>query len=511
MMSFRKRKPAASIPAPAPRARMSRSVRGFAAAMVDRLIGPWRYDGGFTPSEISAHIDVIRARSRTMAKDSPHYKRWLNLIAVNVVGEGFRLKSTPNDGRPGQFKLDVEAAKFIEYHWWKFCHWRDENNRSYFDASGQKTEPGMDRMNVKALARDGEFFIHVLRTGTNPYGITFRVLRPDWCDHTLNVSDTGRGTLIHAGVEMEKGTRRPVQYWFRQTPTNPHAYGGQGQHLEPIPAREIIHCFIPEEEGQPRGIPWAHASLRKMKMLEEYDTAELTAARDEACSVRTYYAPKGDEDAISDLTDPDNSDVANALIADKEPSQSEILPIGWKQEIHTPQHPSRQVTQFKNSMLRDLAAGLNVEYSNFANDWASVSFSSVRIGTIGERDNWVVVQQDIIEQCKSIQYRLWLRSFLELSVSGSYPVSKYEKFAEHEFRGRRWMWVDPQRDMNAAQMARDNGWRTDTDITADLGGDYDDNLETISRERESRKKAGFPDPEPIEKVPIRTEDDEKDE
>lgn len=482
-----------------------RIVRGFAAAQIDRLLGPWRYDGGFTPSEVSTHLEIIRARSRTMAKDSPHYRRWLQLLATNVVGEGFRLKSMPNDGQPGKFKLDVEAAKFIEYHWWKFCTWRDPVRRlTYFDAAGRKTEPEIDRMNVKSWARDGEFFIHVQRTASNPYGITFQVLRPDWCDHTLNKDDTGRGTIIHAGVEMEITTRKPVAYWFRTTPTNAWQFNGLGQPVFPIPANEIIHCFTPEEEGQPRGIPLSHAALRKLKMLEEYDQAELVAARDEACSVRTYYAPQGDEDAITDLTDPENSVAANALVAEKEPGQSEVLPLGYRQEVHTPQHPNREITNFKNSMLRDVATAFNVEYSNFANDWAGVSFSSVRAGTISERDYWAVMQQDFIRQCKSAQFLHWLDSFLELAVSGGLPKSKLEKFSEHEFRGRRWMWVDPQRDMTAAVMARNEGWKTDTDIAADLGYDYDDNLETRVRERESRKKAGIE--EPVRRPDIKKEE-----
>jgi capsid protein len=56
------------------------------------------------------------------------------------------------------------------------------------------------------------------------------------------------------------------------------------------------------------------------------------------------------------------------------------------------------------------------------------------------------------------------------------------------------MWVDPMKDMNAAKMARDHGWKTDTQITEDLGGDYDENLETAKRERGAREATGFAEP-----------------
>lgn len=471
------------------------AVRGFAAAQVDRLLAGWKYDGGFTPMEVSSFLETIRARSRQMAKDSPHYKRWLDLISINLVGEGFALKSTPHDGPPSAFRLDETAAKIIEYHWWRFCNWRDPvSHQTWFDATGRKTAAEMDRLNAKTWARDGEYFIEIVPTPANPYGVSFRVLRPDWCDHTYNVADTGNGTLVHCGVEMGATTRRPVAYYFCTVPRDAYTTSATGRPLLRIPAERIIHGFTQEDEDQPRGIPWAHSALVKLKMLDEFDKAELTAARDEACSVRTYYAPKGDEMAIADLTTDENADVARALTQEKEAGQSEILPMGWKQEVHTPQHPNREITPFKASMLKDVACGFGVEYSNFANDWSGVSYSSVRVGTISERDMWVTRQNDMIAQSKTPMFLVWLRSFLSLAVSGGLPLAKFDKFAEHEFRGRRWMWVDPMKDMNAAKMAVENGWKTNEQVAADMGTDFGDNMEAISRENEKKAAAGMPPP-----------------
>jgi lambda family phage portal protein len=466
------------------RIEIARGSRGFAAAETDRLLSGWRFDIGFTPSEISSHLNTVRGRSRQMAKDSPHYRRWLQLIATNVVGQGFALKSTPHDGKPGALALDEQAAKIIEYHWWRFCTYRDpDTHGTWFDATGRKTDSDMDRLNAKTWARDGEFFIHVLRTPSNPYGITFRVMRPDWCDETHNNSDTGNGTLIHCGVEMQISTRKPVAYWFRTVPQNAYAYNGSGQPLMRIPASEIIHVFSQDDEDQPRGIPWSHASLRKLKMIEMLDEAELTAARDEACTTHSYYAPKGGEEAVADLTSDENSDVAKALTMEKEPGQAEVLPVGWRKELHTPQHPNGQHGIFKSGMLKDVASGFGVEYSNFANDWAGVSFSSVRVGTISERDCWIVLQDEMISRCKSIQFLLWLKSFLSMPIGSDLPAAKYDKFREHEWRGRRWMWVDPMKDMNAAEKAVAHGWKTNSQVASDMGTDYGDNIEELKREQ----------------------------
>lgn len=468
-------------------ARSSIAIRGFQAADTDRLLAGWKYDGGFTASEISSHIETIRARSRQMEKDAPHFRRWLSLCAINIVGEGFALKSTPHDGEPGtaNYRLDETAARFIEWHWWRFCTYRDPaTGQTWCDATGRKTDSEIDRLNVKTQKRDGEYFIHILRNSQNPYGIAWRVLRPDWCDHTYNVSKTASGTVIHCGVEMIESTRRPVAYWFHTVPTNAYAMNGRGLPLVRIPATDIIHGFTQQDEDQPRGIPEAHAGLVKLKMIEELDRAELTAAREDACSTRSYEAlHDASMEAFKDLTLEENSTAAQALIAEKEPGQQVILPPGWKENINTPQHPNANHGVFKDGILRDVASAFNVEHSNFSNNWTGVSFSSVRVGTISERDMWIVAQNDMISQCKSPQFLAWLQSFLSLSVSGKLPTSKYEKFAEHSYRGRRWMWVDPMKDMNAARIAVEHKWKTNTQVTEDLGGDFGDNVEEAEREQ----------------------------
>jgi len=463
------------------------AVRGFAAADINRLLEGWKFGGGFTAHEIDMFLSTIRGRSRQMAKDSPHFKRYLSLTAVNIVGEGFALKSTPHDGTPGQLNasLDENAAAFIEYHWRLFSNHRDpETGLTWCDATGRKSDAEIDRLNAKTWKRDGEYFIHAIRTNANPYGIAWRVLRPDWCDHRYNVVALKNGNTVRNGIELSKGVLRPVAYYFTAAPVDDYQ---QTNHHVRIPATEIIHGFTQEDEDQPRGIPHAHASLVKLKMLDELDVAELTAARDEACSVRSYYAPIGSEDDIADLTDPTNSAAANNLVMEKEPGQAEVLPLGWKQEIHTPVHPNAEHAPFKSGMLKDVAGGFGLEYSNFANDWSGVSFSSVRAGTISERDMWIVEQNDMISQCKRPQFLMWLRSFLELSVSGNLPQAKISKFAEHSWRGRRWMWVDPARDMKAASEAVAHGWKTDTQVASDLGSDFTENIEEITRETTAKK------------------------
>lgn len=456
--------------------------RAFAAAQVSRLLGPWKWDAGFSNDEIRNQIYTLRSRSRDMYKNSPHHRRFVNMCATNIVGEGFTFKSAPHDGFPGQagFRIDKMAAKFIEYHWWNWC-----NSPALCDTTGRKNVAEIDRLNAKTLGRDGEYFILVDTTSPNKYGIDLRIIRPDAVDEKFNSSNLPNGNVARCGVELDRSSLRPVAYYLHTLQEYSNTVGACGP-LRRVPASidgsyGILHGFIQEDEDQTRGIPLGHAGLTTLKMLEMWNEAELAAAIDENCTVRTYKSPPGREGEIANLCDPEYKDIRDAMTAPKEPGTNQILPQGWDEHVNTPQHPNRETTAFKASYQRDYATAVGCEYANLCNDWAGVNYGSVRAGTLSERDMWMVFQQQFISQCKTPVFLAWLRRFLALPVSGGFPVEKFDKFSEHEFRGRRWLWVDPLKDIKGAEIARAHGWKTDQQIASDFGGDFEDNVEDIRR------------------------------
>lgn len=477
-----------------------RQVRAFAAAEVNSILGPWKWDAGFANDEIALALSTIRTRSRDMQKNSEQYARWLELFVANVVGDaGFTYIPKPaiKNGEP---EVDHVAAKFLKYHFWKWA-----TNPKFADMTGRKTFAAICRLVAENWARDGEGVVYIDRHAQNPYGIALRVIRPDALDETINGTGETNGTIIRNGVEIDATSLAPVAYLFRANKEDRTATYIGGKPVTRIAASDILHVFTQHDECQTRGISLGHAVLRKLKMLDEYNVSELVAARDEANTVGIFHAPAGREEEIARLNEDD--DACGELCAKSEPDQKFVLPQGWDYESHTPQHPNRQLVAFKNSMLRDIASGLGVEYANFANDWAGVSFSSVRVGTLSERDHWKIHQAQMIEQFATPVFRAWLSSFLKLAASGNkYTDADFERLAEHEFRGRRWEWVDPMKDINAAKIAVEEGWKTNEQVAADYGGDYYDNLDDRAAENKKRDELGLTPPSP---VPAAADDDGK--
>lgn len=456
-----------------------RSVRMFAAAEVSRVLRPWIWDGGFSNTEIATSLAVIRTRSREMQKNSEHYLRWINLFVANVIGDGVKFKSIPARGESDP-AVDSAAADFLQYHWWRWS-----TMPAFSDTTGRKSFAAICRLCAENWARDGESFVMIDRAAQNDYGLSLRVIRPDAIDETMNAS--GTTTAIRNGVEVDRQTLRPVAYYFRADREDPAANIVLGRPVVRVAAADVLHLYTQHDETQTRGIPLGHAVLKKLKMLDEYNFAELVAARDEANTTGIFTAPVGRDGEIFEY----DEDQSAALTMPSEPGTKIKLEQGWDYKTVTPQHPNRELTAFKNSMLRDIASGLDLEYACFANDWGGVSYSSVRAGTIAERDHWRILQAQFIEQIASPVFRAWLASFLRYRASSPYIPADFDRLSEHEFRGRTWEWVDPMKDVNAAALAVDRGWKTDSQIAADFGTDFEENLAEATRLRKKKEAAGI--------------------
>ena len=447
--------------------------RGYAAAEGGRLFADWKLDNGYEPRTIAKQLPTMVGRSREQSKNNPWVRKLLSMYRLNVVGHtGFRFRATATDSNG---TLDEYANRELER---EFRVWRE--NPLYCDASGRKTFRDICNLATTALVRDGEDIVRLLpghRWPENPYAFSLKMYCSTAMDTSL-VSDGSRdGRTIINGVEIDTWGR-PLGYWFRKdggvtlfpsviaAPTSAHEY---------IPAEQIVHIYAADWEDQYRGIPWLYSTLPRLKHLDGYEEAELVAAREDACSTGQYAIATG-----ADYEPGDNYDKAVASLGDVAPGTREILPEGVTFTKQAPTRPNGAFPDFDKAMLRGVASGGLVDYNTLSNDLEGVSFSSIRQGVLSWRDAAMDTQQLMIDHlCKRV-YLAWLGIYLTTGRS-NLPFAKLGKFAHHEWRGRRWMWVDPRNDAQSNEIQRKYGWKTDADITAEIGGDWEANAAETKR------------------------------
>jgi capsid protein len=69
-----------------------------------------------------------------------------------------------------------------------------------------------------------------------------------------------------------------------------------------------------------------------------------------------------------------------------------------------------------------------------------------------------------------------------------------ERYSAHTWRPRRWGYVNPLQDATAKEKQLKYGGLTHTDLHAEMGGDYEEYLETLKAEAELEKEYGISPP-----------------
>jgi lambda family phage portal protein len=462
-------------------------ARGFKAAARNRLLDDWTIAPLSTNEELRKSLETLARRSRDLARSNSLQIKFLNMCVRNIVLSGMKLQVQGRD--PGG-NLDSLGNAAVEYGW---ADWgaRQPDGRALCDAAAKLDFPQLHRSLVRMKARDGEYFVRLVRQPAgNRYGLALQVIPPECVDYTYS-EQLSNGNRVIMGIELD-AMNRPVNYHvLRDNPGDlmrrSRTYAARDRLV--IPAADIIHSFEAIFEDQVRGIPWAYGGMLDMHIYSGYTEAELVAAREAACVSAFYEVPQDD--------DPTKFSAAPAK--ELEPGTAEVGLPGWKKTLLDPKHPGANFSPFTHEVKRDMASGLDVAYSTFANDLTDVNFSSIRAGLLDERDAWIVRQENEKSDFVSRVYLAWLASALlnsAITVAGRpIPVTRHAKFAPHKIRARRWPWVDPLKDAEFNAILVDRGWRTNEDVCADLGsGEFEDNVEAIAAERKLAKAAGLPDP-----------------
>ena len=481
----------AGLPMPKP----PRAARAYYAAQVNRLTAGWSSTTSSANADIFRSLDILRARSRNLAQNDEYVKKWLQLCVTNIVGpSGFRFQARVTDppAKSGDApKPDMLANAAIEAAW---AAWG-----KVADVTGKIGLTGLSHIMIKAAARDGEILVRLVRgkAAGNPFGLALQLLDINRLDTQLNRPEAVDVNQIRMGVELNSWGR-PVAYWLRsRNPGDPYNASATQQLAvhERVPAADIIHAFIADDPEQVRGVPWAHAAMERLNNRGAFEHAAIIAARVGASSMGFYTNPDGKAEPMSTGQESDGADGTN-LVTEADPGTFTVLPEGYGFEKFDPAYPSDMFGEFVKANLRGTASGLLVSYHSLANDLEGVNFSSIRSGTLEERDSWVLLQEWFVDTVLERLFAEVLSAALSFGLAvmpngSTLPAAKREKFSVHVFQGRRWQWVDPKKDIDASIAALDNGLTSPQIIAATMGLDYEDLLAEIKAAADMRKAMGI--------------------
>lgn len=434
--------------------------RMFDAAKADRLAMEWGTQPLTADEIVEKNWRPVTARAQEQIANNDYGRNYVRMCVNNIIGQGIMLRgmSKGNDGA-----LDVQANRAIERAW------KEWSNRKNCDITGRLSLREMQKLAIRSCAASGEYcYRFVTGDDAGPWGFGLQAIPVTRIPVEMSVDRLHGGTnFVRFGIEFTK-YGRPVAYYFTTIQTDENKFMYNGNPYVRVPAEEIIHDFTNDLTGQKRGLSWLATSLVRMRQLNGMEEAALVNARVGASKMAFIK--------FDDTTSGPEYDEDDPPIMEVEAGEIGILPQGASIDKVDFQYPAGEYATFTKDQKRGMAAGVGVSYHNLSGDLEGVNFSSIRQGTLDERESWKDLQDWFTEGFMARVFEEWLpRALLagRIVTENGRPLSvlKLEKYRQVEWQARRWDWIDPEKDVNAAIKARNAGLRSTTEIIQDDGKD----------------------------------------
>ncbi len=451
-------------------------LRRFDGARFDRLAADWLATQNSINEELRSDLDRLRARCRQLVNNNDHARKFRQMVCTNIVGpSGIRLQSRVQDapGRPDRLASAAVEAAWAE--WSQRC-----------DVTGRLGLRDLCETLVGQLPTDGEFLVRIVRgpEAGNRFNLALQAIDVDRIDTAYHLPATSGRNAVVMGVEVDSARRPVALHVFAGHPND----GGSSNRLRVrVPLDDMVHAFKVERPEQARGIPWMAPGVLSLHHLGKFNLAALLAAEHGANHFGFFRTPDG--------VAPVGTEGADGQISVTQPGTYDVLPPGVEFQAHDSKYPEQAYGHFVKAHLQRIAAGWGVAYHSLANDLEGVNFSSIRSGTLEERDRWAADQEWFIAAFLEPVFREWLRmALLSQAIvmpNGSpLPASKAEKFARHVWQPRRWDWVDPMKDTEANVLKVKAGLMSPQDLSAAMGYDFEDTLAAIKQAQDLAEEFG---------------------
>ena len=428
----------------------------------------------------------------------------------NIVGHQFRINAKPLYNRLGISAEDARSwAKDTEAAWFEYA----EDSRCYIDAEERRTFSMLIRDAVRGHVSTGEILSTAewINHRGSPYKTAIKMIAPHRVSNPNGAMDTDR---LRGGVALNQyGAARA--YHVETSKTGNYGMLGLGTWKK-IPVskswgrKQFIHIFDPVGDGNCRGSTGFLSVLSRLKMLDKYQSVRLENAvinamyaatietdLDSETAFQIIGGEKAGSDKLIDYMGTVEQYHSNANITMNGAKIPHLMP-GEKFKLNAPGNVDNGFAAFEKSILRYVAAGLNISFEQLAKDYSQVSYSSARASLMNEHRYFMGRRAIIAARYANEIYQLWLEEAINLGQVKLPRKAKYN-FYEAKAAWSRANWIgagrlsiDGVKEVKEAILRIEAGLSSYEKEFSIMGEDYQEMFEQQLREMKERKEAGLP-------------------
>ena len=493
------------------------------ASQVSREMLQW------SPAIRSADQDIIPVkgtvdgRVRDSLRNDAYIAGAANLHRDNIVGSQFMLNSKPVTTVLFGKEDDVWEDEFQEEVEEKFTLWA-ESPQNWIDASRKNTLTGLVRLAVGIHVARGEVLASAewMRDGGSmrPYSTAIQLID---LDRLSTPPEFSGDTDVRGGVRVNK-YGAPQGYYVRVNHpsewSRPDSFKWKYMPRSlPWNRMQMLHIFDQHREAQTRGMSQMVSALEEIHMTKNFRKMVLQNAVLNATYAASIESDLPTEEIFARLGGADLSSetVSNAIqqymgghfktIAEFMGGSKNLnvngakiphLPPGTRLKLHGAGQGGPLGTDFEESLLRHIAASLDVSYEQLSRDYSKTNYSSARAAMT---ESWKALQsrkKSVADTFATHIYRLWLEEAINGGEIKSLPrraPSWYEGQNADAYSACEWIGasrgqIDELKETQAAALRIDRGLSSLEVEAARLGIDWRKLLRQLAREQEWKKFYG---------------------
>lgn len=415
-------------------------------------------------------LPTMRAFSRDAVLKNPIGRKYMNLSVDGVVGsDGVYVKpAVAIDGSEDEINQINEQLEKL------FDRWAYDSDR--FSVDGALSFELFQQNVEKIRVQDGECFI---RIHTINRQIKLEILDTARLQQ-FNNQHLANGNYISNGIEFDQW-HRPVNYYFCRF--DPVTYTYSTGDYEVIPANEICHYFIADQQGQERGLPDLVATSKLIEDLKNFTEAALTAKRVSASSMA--FITNNNDTTSTDLLGADDRDEVTPVYTEYFEAGF-IGELGEGQDIKTvtPTNGVDGIDQFTNELMNQISMGLNVTKQALLSDTSNASFSAARLTEKLQQTTFRTRTNVLISKVLKPIYIAWLKNEMINNSKLNLSFSDFDDLICARYILQKPISLDPVKDIQAELLQLEAGIKSKTQVIAELGGDPVKVLAEVQAEKE---------------------------
>lgn len=487
------------------------------ASRLSRELMSWQPAVISPDRQIDRVKDLADARGRDIVQNNGYALGAVHTHRDSIVGSQYRLNSQPDYETIGaDEKWAEEFQRVVEGRF----NLAADSEECWLDASRSMTLTGMVRLAVGGFVMTGEVLgtVEWMREMGRPFSTALQFISPT---RLSNPDDRPDEKNLRRGIVRDR-FGAPKSYWIRTSyPGDFWDYATNGWTWVNVPARkpwgrrQVIHLVDRLLPDQSRGIADMVSVLKEMRMTKRFQDVTLQNA-----VVQASYAAAVESELPSDVVFASMGaggdgmsrmlgDYLTALqtyvtggnaIAVDGVKMPHLFP-GTKLSLKPMGTPGGVGTNFEESLHRNIAAGLGLNYEQFARDYTKTNYSSARASMAETWKGMQSKKKNIADRTASMVFALW---FEEDWNAGNLPVPAGRRlsdfYTDPMFREAllRCTWIgasrgqiDEMKETQAAVLRIKSGLSTYEEECSRLGNDFRHIFRQRAREDRMAKELGL--------------------